>query len=162
MIVRNYIFALALVGTTLPGNPQSSPAPRESNDIAVVVNVANPVDDLSPSELRRILLGERRFWKGNVQVKLVLRDRGTRERDLVLSILLRMSNREFVEHWRAKIFRGEAGEGPLSVDSISSACQYVRERPSAVTFMAARDVPATLKILKLDGKLPGALGYALK
>ena len=162
MIVKNCIFALALAGAALPGNAQSSPAHRESDDIAVVVNVANPVDNLSPAELRRILLGERRFWKGNVQVKLVLRDRGTRERDLILSVLLKMNNRDFAEHWRAKIFRGEAGEEPLSVDSISIAGQYVREKPSAMTFMAARDVPAALKILKLDGKLPGVPGYAIK
>jgi len=156
------IFGLALTLAFTVSGAQQAPHSRESDDIAVIVNVANPVNEVSLPELRRMLMGERRFWKGNVQVRLVLRAPGARERDSVLARLLQADNKAFAEHWRAKVFRGEASEEPLSVPSAAMAEQYLLEVPGGLTFMAARNPPAKLKILKLDGKLPGEPGYALK
>jgi len=81
------------------------------------VNAKNIYDKLSLADLRKILLGERRFWQGNVQVSLVLREQGTRERDHVLAVLLKMTNADFERHWQAKMFRGESSALPLTVPS---------------------------------------------
>jgi ABC-type phosphate transport system substrate-binding protein len=151
--------ALALCGGL--GNAQSA-ASKGVEDIAVVVNSVNPTNDLSLSDLRRILMGERRFWGGNVQVRLALRERGARERDQVLNKVLRMDNKEFAEHWRAKVFRGEASDEPLTLSSNATAFQYVKETPGGLSFIATKNVPAEVKVLRIDGKLPGESGYALK
>lgn len=143
------------------GSAQSAGS-KGAGDIAVVVNSVNPINELSLADLRRILMGERRFWGGNVQVRLVLRERGARERDQVLNIVLKMDNKAFAEHWRAKVFRGEASEEPLTLSSSTTAFQYLKETPGGLSFIAAKDIPADLKILKVDGKLPGEAGYALK
>jgi hypothetical protein len=159
---RRYILAAVLGFSCCLGHSQSTAAAKELGDIAVVVSSLNPANDLSLAELRRILMGERRFWGGNVQVRLVLRERGARERDQILSSLLKMDNKAFAEHWRAKVFRGEASDEPLTVSSSAMARQYLTETPGGLTFMIAKSLPTQLKILKIDGKLPGEPGYSLK
>lgn len=156
------IFAVVLGVSACVGYCQSPSASRESGDIAVVVNSANPATQISVPELRDFLLGDRRFWAGNVQVRLVLRERGARERDLVLASILDMDNRAFAKHWRAKVFRGEAAEEPLTVTSKEVVIQYLSSTPGAMAFMAVQDVPRQLKVLRVDGKLPGEQGYAFR
>jgi len=144
------------------GSSQISHGAREPGDIAVVVNASNPVNELTLPELRNMLSGDRRFWKGNVQVKLILREPGTRERDAVINSLLKCDNKAFAARWRAKIFRGEAVDEPISLPSASQVEQYVVDNPGGITFMTGKTLRPQLKALRLEGKLPGESGYALK
>jgi hypothetical protein len=153
-----YILGVIVMLACSLGSPQAS----TTGDIAVVVNASNPVNDISVSELRNMLIGDRRFWKGNVRIKLILRGPGTRERDAVLDLLLKMDNKAFAAQWRAKVFRGEASEEPISVPTVSHLEQYVLENPGAITFMTGKISTPKLKVLRLDGKLPGDDGYPLK
>jgi hypothetical protein len=114
------------------------------------------------AEVRRILLGERMFWAGNVQIKLVLRERGAKEREQVLSRLLKMNDEAFDGHWRAKVFRGEAPGEPLAVTTTAQVTQYVTRLPGAIAFTSLRSRSPELKIVKLEGKLPGETGYILR
>ena len=134
----------------------------QAGEIAIVVNASNPVNDVSLPELRNMLMGDRRFWKGNVRVKLILREPGVRDRDAVLALLLKMDNKAFAAQWRAKVFRGEASEEPLSVPAASQIEQYLLENPGAITFITGKITAPKLKVLRLEGKLPGDQGYALK
>jgi hypothetical protein len=156
-----YILSFVVMLACSLGNSQASQSGK-AGDIAVVVNASNPVNDLSLSELRNMLTGDRRFWKGNVRVKLILREPGTRERDAVLDLLLKVDNKAFAAQWRAKMFRGEASDEPLSVPSASQVEQYLLENPGGITFMAAKTPVPQLKVLRLEGRLPGEHGYALQ
>ena len=51
---------------------QVYPTPVLAEDVAVVVNPRVPVDDLSFSELRRILLGDRQYWSSGRRVTLLI------------------------------------------------------------------------------------------
>lgn len=135
---------------------------RETEDIAVVVNARNDINEVTATDLRKILLGERRFWKAGSPVMLILREPGTRERDNVLSVLLKMSNSEFGQYWRNKVFRGEAPAAPLAVPSNGMVSQYVYDTPGGITFVAGKNLRPDLKVLKIDGKLPGETGYSLR
>jgi hypothetical protein len=154
-----YILGCGLMLACLLG---SSHASSQGGDIAVVVNASNPVNDVSLSELRNMLMGDRRFWRGNVRVKLILREPGTRDRDAVLGLLLKLDNKMFAAHWRAKVFRGEASEEPPCVPSASQIESFLLQNPGGITFMTAKITTPQLKVLRLDGKLPGDPGYALK
>jgi len=149
------------VGAT-HGSAQVPVSLKSSDDIAVVVNARNDVSEISSADLRGILLGERRFWKNRQPLKLILREPGTRERDAVIMSLLKMSNQEYSEHWRDKVFRGEASAAPLAVPSNGMASQYVMDTPGGITFVAGRNLHPDLKVLKIDGKMPGEPGYLLK
>jgi len=63
--------------------------------------------------------------------------------------------------WNAQVFRGEAIKAPLQVPSSGMASQVVRDFRGGVGFLSARDLPSDLKVLKVDGKLPGEPNYLL-
>jgi len=104
---------------------QTTSSFKETNDIAVVVNARNETSELSMSDLRKILLGEHKFWRNKTPVVVVLRQPGTRERDEIVTIAAKMADQDFRRHWQAMIFRGEASVEPLTVPSNGMATEYV-------------------------------------
>src|SRR5271170_7384142 len=131
-------------------------------DIAVVVREDSPVDSLSLSDIRKLLLGDRQFWNGSLRVTLLIREPGTHERDVVLRNIYRMNEAEFRRYWIEKIFRAEAQAGPKIAYSNDMATQLVAAIPGSIAFVDASRIPKNLKELKIDGRLPGEKGYALK
>jgi len=93
---------------------------------------------------------------------LVLRTPGTPEHDPVIMRLLNMSDSDFGRMWKNKEFRGELFGLPEFRSSDSQVFQYVREHPGAIGIVAARSVPMDIKLLRIEGKLPGEPSYPLK
>jgi ABC-type phosphate transport system substrate-binding protein len=131
------------------------------NDIAIVVRPDVPVENLSFPELRKVLLGDRQFWTSNVRVTLLVRAPGAREREVVLKVIYQMSESQFRQYWIAKVFRAEAASGPRIVYSNEMAEELALAIPGAVAFVEASQVPKGLKMLKINGLLPGEKGYPL-
>src|SRR3981189_2527822 len=92
--------------------PLTAQTPK-GGDIAVVVNSDTPVSDLSLSEVRKVLLGERQYWNSKLPVTLLIRAPVARERDVVLRVIYQMSEAQFKQYWVAKIFRAEARSPPM-------------------------------------------------
>jgi len=130
-------------------------------DVAVVVRSDIPVDDLSFAEVRKLFMGDRQYWSSNLRVTLLIRAPAARERDVVLKTIYGMSEPQFRQYWISKIFRLEASNGPKIVYSMEMATELVAAIPGAVTFMDSAIVPKSLKIVKIDGRLPGERGYRL-
>lgn len=138
------------------------PANVAGGDIAVVVRPDTPVDQLTLSQTRKLFLGERQFWNSNLGVTLLVHAPGARERDVLLKVVYRMSEAEFRQYWILKMFRAEAEAGPKIVYSNQMAAELVTALPGSVAFVDATQVPKGLKVLSIDGKLPGQAGYPLK
>ena len=134
----------------------------ETTDVAIVVRSDLPVDNLSFSELRRVMLGDRQFWTSNLRVTLLVRAPGAREREVVLKDIYQMSEAQFRQYWIAKVFRAEAASGPRIVYSNEMATELAGAIPGALAFMQADQVPKGLKILKIGGLAPGEKGYPLR
>jgi ABC-type phosphate transport system substrate-binding protein len=149
--------AAALVGLALPHSLAAA-----AGDVAVVVRQDTPVDDLSFTEVRKLFMGDRQYWSSNLRVTLLIRAPAARERDVVLKIIYRMSEAQFRRYWISKIFRLEASTGPKIVYSTDMAVELVSAIPGAVAFMDSTVVPKDLKVLSIDGLLPGKQGYALR
>jgi ABC-type phosphate transport system substrate-binding protein len=131
-------------------------------DVAVVVRPDLPADNLTLSQTRKLLLGEQQFWNSTLRVTLLLRAPAARERDVVLKVIYRMNEAEFRQFWISKMFRAESASGPKVVYSNEMAAELVNALPGSVAFVDASQVPKGLKVLKIDGKLPGQAGYPLK
>ncbi|HTS30327.1 MAG TPA: hypothetical protein VMH81_30855 [Bryobacteraceae bacterium] len=132
------------------------------SDIAVVVRPDTPADNLSFAEIRRLLLGDRQFWTSNLRVTLLIRSPATREREVVLKTIYQMTESQFRQYWISKVFRAEASSGPKIVYSNEMATELVAAIPGSVAFVESTNVPKGLKVLRIDGKLPGEKGYALR
>ena len=151
--------AVLLAGVTLVSLGANGAG--QTADIAIVVRPDVPVDNLTFAELRRLFLGDRQFWTSNVRVTLLVRAPGARERDVVLKTIYQMSEAQFRQYWIAKVFRAEAASGPRIVYSNEMAAELVSGMAGAVAFVDADAVPKGLKVLKINGLLPGAKGYPL-
>ena len=128
----------------------------------MVVRDDVPVSDLSLPEVRKLLFGERQFWNGSLRVTLLMREPGSREREVLLKNIYRMNEAEFRRYWIEKIFRAEAQTAPKTAYSDQMAAELVLAIPGSIAFVDASRIPKNLKELKIDGKLPGEKGYALK
>jgi ABC-type phosphate transport system substrate-binding protein len=134
---------------------------RGGADIAVVVHPETPVSDLSLSEVRQVLLGERQYWNSKMPVVLLIRAPVARERDVVLRVIYQMTEAQFKQYWVAKIFRAEAASPPKIVYSNDMQYELISGIPGAIGFMDARNVRPGLKVLRVDGHLPGDKDYPL-
>ena len=132
------------------------------DDVAIVVRPDVPIDDLSFAEVRKLFLGERQFWPKNLRVTLLIRAPTARERDVVLKEIYQMSEAQFRQYWISKVFRADVSSGPKIVYSGEMATELVSAIPGAVAFLPASKVPKDLKILRIDGHLPGEKGYPLR
>jgi hypothetical protein len=132
------------------------------SDIAVVVRHDTPVESLSLTEVRKLLMGDRQFWNSNLRVTLLIRAPAAREREIVLRTVYQMSEAQFRQYWISKVFRAEATNGPKIVYSNEMATELVTAIPGSVAFVDTSQVPKGFKILKIDGKLPGERGYPLR
>ncbi|MFY9583980.1 MAG: hypothetical protein WAR21_05760 [Candidatus Acidiferrales bacterium] len=149
------LFCLLVVSQPVAQAPQGS-------DIAVVVHPDTPISNLSLEEVRKVFMGERQYWSTKLPVVLLLRAPVARERDLVLNVIYQMSEVQFKRYWIAKIFRAESATAPKIVYSSDMTNELVRAIPGAIAFVAARDVRSGLKVVRVDGYLPGQPGYPLR
>jgi ABC-type phosphate transport system substrate-binding protein len=133
----------------------------KAGDLAIVVHPDTPVSQLTFAELRKVFLGERQYWNPGTAVVLLIRAPTSRERSAVLDVIYEMREPQFKQYWIAKIFRAEMTSPPKVVYSNESANQLVAAIPGAIAFMAASDVKPGLKVLRVDGHLPGEPAYRL-
>ena len=131
-------------------------------DVAVVVGPDSPAEGLTLSQTRKLLLGEQQFWNSSLRVTLLLRPPAAREHEVVLKVIYRMNEAEFRQYWISKMFRAESPTGPKIVYSNGMAAELLNALPGSIAFIDSLQVPKGLKILKIDGKLPGQAGYPLK
>lgn len=136
-------------------------AEQAASDVAVVVHRDVPIDNLTVSELRRVLLGDREFWPASVRITLLIRAPVARERDVVLKNLCQMTEAQFRQHWIGKVFRADTALAPKIVYSTEMAVDLVNRIPGAITFIDASQVGRGLKVVRIDGHLPGDRGYVL-
>jgi hypothetical protein len=155
---RQLMLAFVCAGAVRAGG---APATATADSVAIVVRSDLPVENLSFAELRRLMLGDRQFWSSNLKVTLLVRAPGAKEREVVLKTIYQMSEAQFRQYWIAKVFRAEAASGPRIVYSNEMATELAAQIPGAVAFVDASQVPKGLKVLKIDGKLPGEAGYPL-
>jgi ABC-type phosphate transport system substrate-binding protein len=130
----------------------------QTGDIAVAVNQNNPIDHLSVQDVRKIFAGEKRSWAGGSPIKLFVRAPGARER-VVLLKLLGMSESEYKRYWTATVFRGEAQSEPVALFSNGMQKEAIAVYPGAVALVSVQDVKAGMKVVRVDGHMPGEPGY---
>ena len=141
--------------------PSAAMAQPPAGDIAVAVHPDVPIQNLALSELRRIVLGDREFWPGSVRVMLLVRDPVAHERDVVLKTVCQMTEAQFRQHWIGKVFRADAAVAPKIVYSAEMSVELVKRLPGAIAFVDAASAGRNLKIVRIDGRLPGETGYPL-
>jgi hypothetical protein len=135
---------------------------QRGSDFAVVVNPDTPVTDLSLEDVRKIFLGDRQYWTAKIPVMLLIGAPGTPERDVALRLIYQMDEVQYKRYWIAKIFRAESTTAPKAVYSDQMANELTTSISGAIAVIDARDVGPGVKVIRIDGHLPGQPDYSLK
>ena len=151
------IVAAALIAVHVPVAGQTRPL-----QIAIVVHPQTPIDGLTFTEMRKVFRGERQYWTTKMPIVLLIRAPVALERELILKRVYEMSEAQFKQFWIAKIFRDEAAMVPKILYSNDQIADLVASIPGSISFVDAAAVRAGLKVLKIDGRLPGEPRYPLQ
>jgi ABC-type phosphate transport system substrate-binding protein len=137
-------------------------AQPQSQPLAIVVHQSNPVDNLTYSELRRIFMLDTQTWPHGRKITVVLREKGQPERAETIRAICALSESDYDKHVLFRTFQGSVNIGPRSLASASSVLRFVFSAPGAIGSIAADQVDATVKVLRIDGYTPGDARYPLR
>ena len=151
----------ALLGALFGVAPRAAHA-QDSEPLAIVVNRSNPLNEISLVDLRRVFRGQRSRWSNGRRVTLVMRDPGTRERQAILQSLYGVAEDDYHRTYMQAVFSGETTDAPKTLASTNGVLRFVYNVPGAIGYVRARDVDASVKTLRVDGRLPGEPGYRLE
>ena len=154
-------WALGVIALSLLGVAPRSASAQDAEPLAIVVNRSNPLSEISLADLRRVFRGQRSRWTNGRRVTLVMRDAGAPERDAIIHSLYGLEEEEYRRTFLQAVFSGTA-EAPKTLASTNGVLRFVYNVPGAIGYVRARDVNANVKMLRIDGRLPGEPGYRLE
>jgi ABC-type phosphate transport system substrate-binding protein len=143
------------------------PVHAAGDPIVVIVNSANPVDNLSTGELKRLFLSDRSHWDTGKTVAPVMLGRGAPERMSFLQIVCGMSDSDLSKYFMQAAFTGKSAVPPKEVGSAGAVKSFVASSPGAIGFVKAGDFhgdasDGAVKAVKVDGASPSDPGYKIK
>ena len=142
------------------GSEERRGGPEQS--LAIVVNRANPVDNLSFSELRKIFLGRRSHWPNGRRIAVAMLDYGQPERETVLERIYQMDENAYRNYFLRGVFRGEVFVSPKTLASSTIVRKFIFNAPGGIGYLRANDLDDTVKVLRIDGHLPLDKDYILQ
>jgi len=140
--------------------PQAESASEQS--LAIIVNLSNPVDNLSLQDLRTVFLGERSHWPNGRRITLVMLEPGQPERKAVLRTIYHMNESDFSRHFLQGLFTGEVFVSPKTLANPVGVRKFVFNVPGAIGYVRAADVDGTVKVIRVDSHLPDDKDYSLR
>jgi ABC-type phosphate transport system substrate-binding protein len=133
-----------------------------AESLVVIINPANPVEDLAFEDLVKIFKKEKRHWPyDGKEIYLLAHEARSKEQGMILEMIYGMDALALKKLWLTKMYLGEIPSFPKAVSSNNSMREFVKKVPSAIGIIRETYVNADVKILKIDGKLPGEDGYRL-
>jgi hypothetical protein len=80
----------------------------------------------------------------------------------VLREVCRMSESDFRRHFLQGLFTGEVLVSPKTLATPVGVRKFVFNVPGAIGYLRPEDVDNTVKVLRIDGHLPGDAEYPLR
>lgn len=134
--------------------------PVRGEEVAIIVNKSNSIDEISLKELKNIFDMNQQNWEGRQRIYLVLLKSGESENDVMLKKVYQRTHTGQVKYWKKIQFNG-IGKIPKKWNSASEAKQVVQKLDKAIGYINVGEVDDSIKVLRVDGLLPGEKGYPL-
>jgi ABC-type phosphate transport system substrate-binding protein len=133
-----------------------------ADDLAIVMGADSATDNVTSAELVKIFRGEKGHTADGKKIVVVMRQPGSPERAAALDGIYGMSEQEFKTYFLQATFTGAVASAPKTQNSVDGLKAYLAKTPGAIGYVFAKDVDASVKVVKIDGKGPGDDGYKLK
>jgi hypothetical protein len=135
------------------------PAFSAVKNIAVIMSAGAKLQDVQLSELMKLCKGTQKTWVDGKSFTLVMTDPGTPEMHPAIQKLFGMSATDL------KVALAKLNESRTLikiVDNDADLLRTVEATPGAVGIVDVYAINSSVKVLRVDGKLPFDVGYALK
>ena len=121
--------------------------------LSVIVNRSNPVNKLTQSDLEKIFLGKRTFWKGGTIIKRCdLIETGEEEDDTARAIFsiayLHKDLMTLKSYWIKMIFSGR-GQPPVSFSRSEDVIDFVSKYPGGIGYIRPEDATGKIKVINI-------------
>ena len=143
-------------------SPPTTQARTSSEGLAIVVNRNNPINDISLPELRAMFFGERKWWSHKQRITLAAMRRNTQEYKTVQRVIYKIDRHELEHYYLYQSFKGEAAKLPSTMKAPEEVKKFVQSTPGALGYLRASDVDDSVKVVRINGLLPGDDGYPLR
>ena len=167
--VTDILLMLAVAVLSAPVIPNrafvaaASPTENASGQsLAIIVNQSNSIENLSFEDLRRVFFGEQSHWPNGRRITLVMTGPGQPERRVVLRDIYRMDEKDFNKHVLQGMFTGEIFVPPKTLATSLEVRKFVFNVPGAIGFVRTADVDGSVKVIRVDGRLPDDKEYKLR
>jgi ABC-type phosphate transport system substrate-binding protein len=156
----------AIAVVVLAGHSWATASDRSGiHPLAVVVHRSSTVDNLASADLRRILTGDRLAWPDSSATVVVEQPEDSATQQRMLRTLLKTTPAGYRRQLLELQFQGKDAPAIKVLNSDETALKFVWNVPGAVAVIdaaLAASAPSRVKVLRLDGKLPGEPGYPLQ
>jgi hypothetical protein len=146
--------AILCAAALLAGN--ASPGIK---NMAVVASAGSKLQDVPLAELAKLCKGTQKTWADGRNFTLVIKDPESPEMHVAVTKLFGVAASE-VKSIVAKL--NETRAVVRIVDSDDDLLRTVEAMPGALGILDVYAINSTVKVLRVDGKLPFDVGYALK
>jgi len=134
----------------------TSPAVK---NMAVVMSAGSKMQDVPLAELTKLCKGTQKAWADGRSFTLVMKDPESPDMHVAVQKLFGVPASE-AKSAIAKL--NETRAVVRVVDSDEELLRAVEAMPGSVGILDVYDINSTVKVLRVDGKLPFDVGYALK
>lgn len=155
-ICRKRLGKAALICLALLLPPTAIPATKK---LAVVVSSGSKLSDISMAELTSLCKGVRKAWPDGKGFSLVIKDPESPEMRSTAQTLFGVEPAE-VKSIIAKL--NETHMVVYVVETDDQLLHAVESTPGAVGIVDVYSINNSVKVLRIDGKLPFDVGYALR
>lgn len=138
------------------------PAPAAGPALAIVVPDASSLQDISMANLKELFLLEVLQVPGtDAKLKFFAMPDNSPAHKIALSVIYGMSAADLKRLWLKKVFRNEIATEPTSVSGAGALGSAIAGQKGGVGYCLLSEIPAGMRAVKVDGKLPGDAGYSL-
>jgi len=162
LIAAVLLRAVSSHGTAGALPPAPAAASGSEQSLAIIVNQSNPVENFSFADLRKIFLGERSHWPNGRRITLVMMDPVQPERKVILREIYGMNEKDLSNHFIQGVFTGTVMVSPKTLATPSEVLKFVFNVPGAIGYLRAADVDGSVKVLRVDGRLPEDKDYKFR
>jgi hypothetical protein len=153
-VFRLRVAAALFVAVTL-----AAPAGPAVKNLAVVVSAGSKLQDVTLAELVKMCKGTQKAWADGRGFQLVMKDPAAPEMHVAVQKLFGVAPAD-VKPALAKL--NESRQVVKVVDTDDDLLRTVGATPGAVGILDVYSINSSVKVLRVDGKLPFDVGYALK
>ena len=143
--------------------PVATVAEGSASVFVVVVSPDVPVSSMSFDDLHRIFLFREQYWKQGHPVRVLFSEDALEPGSLLLERIYRMDFASLRRMILEKLYQGEINMAPKVVAADKLAVEYVGAGQGLIAIVEARSVQGkSVKVVSINGTLPGGDGYALR